>query len=895
LSNELTDPPPEARAIRFFHRPANLSSMRDPIAAGLSHLPQVSRIQNRPGEAQQLACRIDFMQMTPFFEGFLEVVGLPVAIIDLQGRVLASSRWHRLCIEFHRAHPATLERCLESDTRLSAEMEEGKSYSLYRCRNGLTDCAMPIVVNGRHIANLFTGQFLLEQPNMDRFRAQQAAFGFDADGYFSALADIPIVEEARLPAILGMLSSLAQLIASQSLAEHTARAAQADSEREVALRTQELQSCTLVSQRSEARYRSFFELSPVGIAVNDVVSGQFLEFNQALLDSLGYSFDEFQRLSYWDVTPRDYEAAEAEQLDSLRRTGRYGPYEKEYLHRDGHRVPVLLHGRLMEGNRIYSIVQDISARKQSEAALKASEARFRHLFERNRSVKLLIDPESGRIEDANPAACAYYGYTRAQLLALSIGDINPAAEEAIEEEMAMAREEARTYFNFRHRLASGEMRDVEVYSSPVDTGQGPRIYSIVHDVTDKKRAHDELRAHRFHLEELVAARTEELANAKAAAEAANRAKSTFLANMSHEIRTPMNAILGMTQLLRRGEMSAKQAEQLRTVDTAAEHLLGIINDILDLSKIEAGKFVLEETDVSIDSVLERVALMVSDRVAHKGLRLIVDSQSLQGTLRGDPTRLCQALLNYVGNAVKFTEQGGITIRMRPVEQDEAHAMLRFEVTDTGVGIAPERIDELFNAFEQADSSTTREYGGTGLGLSITRRIAELMGGTAGAHSTPGVGSTFWFTARLDRATAATQTPPRPAESPEAVIARDYRGRRLLVVDDEPLNRMILLEFVNDLGLEVDMAEDGVQALEKARQGAYDIVLMDMQMPRLDGLDATRQIRALPGGKDMAIIAMTANAFVEDRQRCLAAGMDDHLAKPIELDILFATLLKWLRR
>jgi PAS domain S-box-containing protein len=481
--------------------------------------------------------------------------------------------------------------------------------------------------------------------------------------------------------------------------------------------------------------------------------------------------------------------------------------------------------------------------------------------------------------------------------------------------------------------SEGGDRHFDVRVSPIRQASGRLTGRLVlmRDITKRKLAEHELRAAHAELQQ----RVEELRRAKDAAELASRAKSQFLANMSHEIRTPMNGVVGMIELLRATPLTERQGRLVDTVHRSADTLVSIINDILDFGKIEAGKLELDHREFGLREAVAEVVDLLAPRAQAKGLVLTCTMPETMPTrVTGDPVRVRQVLTNLVGNAVKFTEQGEVTVQLAVVDLEVGSALVRFEVRDTGIGIAPALQHRIFDMFAQADGSTTRRYGGTGLGLAIAKQLAELMGGAIGVDSAPGRGSTFWFTARLGMSPGAEHEAAGPGgrqESPSGpgdggsdsgpaglrepadlyrrldgvmscpppllltgsglgAPAEAWGTARVLVAEDNPVNQEVATGMLEALGCRVDIAANGREALDRAQRVSYDVILMDCQMPEMDGFEATRCIREqVPAGDRVPIIALTAHALVEDRQRCLDAGMDDYLSKPFSLDAMRAVL------
>ena len=460
--------------------------------------------------------------------------------------------------------------------------------------------------------------------------------------------------------------------------------------------------------------------------------------------------------------------------------------------------------------------------------------------------------------------------------------LRQAAEDVLAQRTVVSRVEASDVQRALHELQVHqielEMQNEQLLAAQAVAAEALKRHAVLND----------------RLEQIVAERTAELVEAREAAEAATRAKSAFLATMSHELRTPMTAILGMTDIALHHATDASMRDRLGKVRNASRHLLGVINDILDLSRIEADRLVLEDTGFGLSDVLAGVSGMIAADATRKGLAFdVAIAPSLAGRrLRGDPLRLTQVLLNLAGNAIKFTGAGRIGVDVLLEEESEAGLLIHVDVVDSGIGIEPAAQRRLFQAFEQADGSMSRRFGGSGLGLAISKRLVGLMGGEIGVESTAGQGSRFWFTVRL-RTDPWDVSPrgDRGGKSADALLRERHAAARILLAEDEPVIQEIMRIMLEDAGLVVDVADDGSIAVDLASRIPYALILMDMNMPDLDGAEATREIRRIPWHRRTPILAVTANVFNEDRTAYLAAGMNDVVTKPIAREALYDVLLK----
>jgi len=517
----------------------------------------------------------------------------------------------------------------------------------------------------------------------------------------------------------------------------------------------------------------------------------------------------------------------------------------------------------------------IEEKQQTEQALRKSEERFRKLFEQSNDA--IFIHQAGRIIDVNQRACEMLGYGKEQFLAMDIADLYPQ-EGYTESSKKISHAEGlhsieSILFETLFKKADGTVVSVEISSAIIDR-EHKIIQGIARDITERKRAEEELR------------------KAKEEAETANRTKTEFLASMSHEIRTPMNAIIGMADLLMETPLTPEQQQYVQVFQSAGENLLTIINDIIDISKVEAGHVQLETIDFDLTDIIEKICDVMAVRAHEKGLELVYSAMpDVPTDLLGDPTRLRQILVNLIGNSIKFTEKGQVFIQVKSHGTKNGRVELLFSITDTGIGMSPEQIDTIFDAFTQADSSITRKYGGTGLGLAISKQLVELMGGHITVESKPGQGSTFSFTVQF-----AIQTEPKGHIEK---IALDMKGVKVLVVDDNETNRMILRNSLSKLGAMVTEADDGKHGLTEFKRAMetatpYQLALIDHRMPGMDGFELAKHIKETMGNiKNTAVMMLTSDDRSGDRALCKEFDITFYLVKPVkkaELLVAIATIM-----
>ncbi|MEE4244145.1 MAG: ATP-binding protein, partial [Kangiellaceae bacterium] len=640
-------------------------------------------------------------------------------------------------------------------------------------------------------------------------------------------------------------------------------------------------------EQEKRKFEEFVNLAPVGIAINRFDNGAFEYINQEFARFSGYDVEQLNQMDYWDLTPKKYEANEVEQLEKMKSLGRYGPYEKEYIHKNGTHYPVLLSGiKISDSNGIeyiWSVVQDISRQKQIEQDLKASkQSADESVFRLNLAVEsanigvwelnlitneLIWDERMYQLYGITEQT--FGGVFEAWSSGVHPDDIDDASKQLQDAIDGVRRFDP----EFRVVWPNGEVRSLKASAEVIrdKTGQPFKVIGVNYDVTEKVKA------------------IEQLANAKQLAEDSVRAKDMFLANMSHEIRTPMNGIYGALQILNQHKQSDQNQELIDKAIYSTKSLLTIINDILDFSKIEAGKLKLEKTEFNLTSLIESIQSDFFATTEAKGVSLSTHVENdIAGLWVGDPVRIRQVLVNLVANAVKFTEQGAISIDAS-VDScgSKTDKGIIVKVSDTGIGMSKSELSKLFERFEQADSSTTRKYGGTGLGMSITSSLIELMRGKISVDSSPSKGTTFTLTIPLEQAEINGSKSNKKTSTKSVHLS----GKTILVAEDNKINILIIKTMLENSQATIHVANNGKEAIELSETCHPDLILMDIQMPVLDGRDACKVIRK--SGFDNPIIAFTANVLTQEVEQYLNEGFDGYLAKPIDIEHLNNLLAEYL--
>lgn len=916
---------------------------------------------------------IDFDRVNTLLEGFNQSTGFVTAILDLEGNVLSKSGWRQICTDFHRVNTETVQRCTISDTILAGKMGKGEKYHCYKCLNGLIDVAVPIVIKGEHIANLFSGQFFFEQPNYDFFKQQAARFGFDEAVYLKSLAEVPVISEEKVKNIMDFLLNMTLLIS------------------EMTFQRMELIKLNDTLRESEETYRMLYENLNDAVFTSEMnddgTIGKYIHVNDIACSRLGYTREELLTMGPFDINSENTKNLLASRAQ-LFLNKKQVVYESEYLTKEGKIIPVEVStntANFKGKTLVHYIARDITERKKAEEELRKREAiirtavenlpvifyvidengifqlsigaglkslglqpnqvvglsafdiykdypeiidsvqkALRHemasfeshvnnayhfnfltpipelgifgvamditelkdtfmkleqsrkdylkLFEDHLAVKFLIDPSNGQIIDSNHAAEQYYGWSREVLRTMNISQINTISFGEIEEAIEKALVNKKMYFEFKHRLANGNIRDVEVFTSKINFNDREVLHSIVHDITDRKKAEAELVV------------------AKEKAEESDRLKTAFLQNMSHEIRTPMNAIMGFSELLLDcADDKEKLKNYTEIINIRCNDLLDIINDILDISKIESGQLPVNIGETNLNNLFTELSSFFKEYQSrlnkqHIGFSLQAFRNPENNLIFTDPVKLKQIFINLISNAFKFTDKGKID---GGCYLDESNNLVFF-VTDTGTGIPADKHQFIFDRFTQIYHEGKKNIGGTGLGLPIVKALVNMLGGTISIESEPGKGSTFSFKIPYQPVTVLNIY--HEEDGPRQAI--NFSGKSVLVVEDDPYNAEYIKEALIGTGLTIFQAENGEDAVKKAHSKMIDLVLMDIRLPGISGYEAIDLIKEKK--PKLKIIAQTAFASQDEQQKAIKMGCVDYLSKPLKRDVLLNVIKKHLK-
>jgi PAS domain S-box-containing protein len=846
---------------------------------------------------------VDMTNLQKLLDSLNSVTGIANAVIDVEGTVLAFAGWQDICVNFHRMHPSTGARCTESDSCLARNLLQGKPFVVYDCLNGMVDSATPIIVNGEHLASIYSGQFFTSPPNLEKFRKQAREFDFDEETYLDAVKQAPIISNECVQNINLLHSNIAHILASSGLERLRARQAEkklltlnkdltqlvTERTNDLAAKHQQLLQDQEKLKASESRISSLIQSVDGIVWEADALTFNFTFVSDKAERLLGFSTEEWQQPGFWvnhlhpedKLWAPDYCASCTNKIEAH-------DFEYRFIAKDGRTVWLrdIVTVVVESGSPrwLRGLMVDITQRKEAEQARIETDQRFRDVANNSADWIWEID-EHARFTYASASVRKLLGYAPEELIGKSaFDDLMPEAEALrIQREFA---DMARKGQSFRDL----ENINLDIYGNEhIMLSSGLPVYDserkligyrgVDRDITEQKALQQDL-----------------IKQAKEA-KSAVKAKSAFLSHMSHELRTPMNSVLGLSDLLGKTSLDDQQRGYLDNLMASGRILMSVINDILDYSKIEAEKIAIENTAFSLEQLLSDIRNIFLSRVEELPVTLdFAEIDPSIAVLTGDSLHLRQALINLIDNAVKFTPEGLIQVEIRCERRSEKGTVVRFSIKDDGIGVPEESQNRLFDAFLQADSSTTRKYGGTGLGLAITSRLVALMGGHLEFESEEGVGSEFYFT--LPFGTASEKDLPHKIDLWDSSLEENAANFKILIAEDNNINQLFIREIMTELGFtNITMVADGRQAIGRLKESDYDLVLMDCQMPIMDGYSATRELRQLEkirgNGKHIPVIALTAYAMAEDIVRCKDAGMDGHIAKPVDIEELKRMIANWM--
>ncbi len=959
---------------------------------------------------------IDRTSIQQLMSDFFDLTGIGGALLDLHGNVSASTGWQQICFEFHRAHPETNRNCMESDRVLSQNVRPGE-YKIYRCKNSMLDIVMPIMVEGRHVGNLFTGQFFFkeEPPDHQVFKDQAVRYGFDEEHYLAALEKVPLLDKETVTKALRFYVNLAEIISTvgyhnlqleRNLKEReelleSLRASEEmfrsisenifaliaiidpqglytycnasysfilgydpesligtecfaivhhdDKERALALFREALKGhksrqlefvlklvardgsakwvehrasllpdnqggfrgilllAQDVTERFQAekeirKFKTVIDQAVHGNAIADM-QGNLLYINDYFARIHGYKPDELigRNLS---VFHNEQQLREVQSINRiLASDGKFINREVWHTHKDGTEFPMLMSGVVIKDEQggpefLAATAIDISDRKLAEEALQE---------ERLRLTNIIKGTNVGTWEWNVQTGETVFNERWAEIIGCALDELVPVSIETWEKHVHP--DDFKISMDLLERHFSGDM---DYYECEVRLKHKNGNWVWVLDrgkVISWTEDGKPLWMFGTHLDITIRKQAEQtLLQAKQQAEAANRAKSEFLANMSHEIRTPINGIMGMMQLLQTTDLDKEQKEYVNLSITSASRLTRLLSDILDLSRVEAGKMAVHEEDFSLIELKNSVNDLFKITAKEKGISLDFSmDQALPERVVGDLSRVSQILFNLVGNAVKFTDRGAVSLDMMPLPPGKDKGIqILFTVSDSGIGMPEDKIKALFKPFAQVNGSFARKYQGAGLGLAIVKRLVELLAGKISVSSTLGQGTNIYVVLPFRLPGKVAEPKPRQDEPP----LKAEKSLRVLLAEDDPSNQYPAQKLLEKAGHTVTLAEDGRHVLDLIKAHDYDVILMDVQMPVMDGVEATQRIRRQESevrdhrsetgsrksdlrhqAQGIPIIAMTAYAMAGDRERFLEAGMDDYLAKPVTIEALNSVLGK----